>query len=519
MTPIRLPEFLYKLKYNLFPEYFLYALLAAGIEAIHPISPDEEDRIDTKYASIATDIIKKTKDTSNPLIVWSTVLMAVYHWKTVDNNNFMYLANLSRLVVKKTKLYKVDVKKKILNLQTEYDLEFKRRIWWTYYLSFLGMCIFRAGFYIVEERDIIVNLPSDDFKWRYGGEVKECDPELISLNIAANNNFNNNSHFDCVCDLIKLFTLHRKISSFLNYRGLNSSTNLYKIYAKFGFYAKKLDNIKLQIDKKYEKVAFYNCMKTFESYSGINLFKKTELLEMTYLIKQMYNCCAVLLYQSELTRHFHSPLDHKRVKAAKIKCLKFSFKISELLSWKFNNIPLKHMCTILVPWEISTAAILMNLCFINDHESQFLTEDFYFSFIDKILQTTANYLTAHNLYSILKISYTIKQSAFKKNCQYTKLRDLMLKYSISNLDVDPWLVPRFSTFFNYNCCLLSNYNTLDIKEFLSTYEGEIPKNQSTTSSKSSPTIKNDYLEGIDDVEKLYIEFSKISRGYKFLESK
>ncbi|OMJ16762.1 hypothetical protein AYI69_g7697 [Smittium culicis] len=86
MIPIRIPEFLYKLKHNLFPDYFLYALLAAGCEILEPHIIDRKKRSDIKYANMAMDILEKICDIHDPYIIWACCLIDSYIWKIIEND-------------------------------------------------------------------------------------------------------------------------------------------------------------------------------------------------------------------------------------------------------------------------------------------------------------------------------------------------------------------------------------------------------------------------------------------------
>ncbi|OLY78989.1 hypothetical protein AYI68_g6953 [Smittium mucronatum] len=60
------------------------------------------------------------------------------------------------------------------------ELEFKRRVWWVFYIVSRGEYIYYLGLPLIENLDISVNLPQDDFKWRYGGSKKIIDEEIAA---------------------------------------------------------------------------------------------------------------------------------------------------------------------------------------------------------------------------------------------------------------------------------------------------------------------------------------------------
>ncbi|PVU84530.1 hypothetical protein BB559_007596 [Furculomyces boomerangus] len=43
----------------------------------------------------------------------------------------------------------------------------------------------------------------------------------------------------------------------------------------------------------------------------------------------------------------------------------------------------------------------------------------------------------------------------------------MEPYSISKSDLDPWITPKYASFFNISCCFIENFSTLNVTEYLS----------------------------------------------------
>ncbi|OMJ15464.1 hypothetical protein AYI69_g8185 [Smittium culicis] len=95
VLPIRLPQFLYNLKNDKFPKYFLYALLAASSEIISENLQLKSVHIDKVYADAAMKLLREEKNLHDPHVVWACVLMTAYHWKHPDIRSMEYL--LSKL--------------------------------------------------------------------------------------------------------------------------------------------------------------------------------------------------------------------------------------------------------------------------------------------------------------------------------------------------------------------------------------------------------------------------------------
>ncbi|OMJ27097.1 hypothetical protein AYI69_g3475 [Smittium culicis] len=54
------------------------------------------------------------------------------------------------------------------------EIEFLRRAWWSYYIHENGSYLFSLRYPPYQEMDICVNYPTNDFFWKYGGQVAEC---------------------------------------------------------------------------------------------------------------------------------------------------------------------------------------------------------------------------------------------------------------------------------------------------------------------------------------------------------
>ncbi|OMJ07962.1 hypothetical protein AYI70_g11862, partial [Smittium culicis] len=80
----------------------------------------------------------------------------------------------------------MDLKRHYATRENEDFLEFKRRVWWSYYILAIDIYVMGSGFQIVTLEDIVVNLPKNDFRYKYGSRIKDIDPDIKYLNHLAN---------------------------------------------------------------------------------------------------------------------------------------------------------------------------------------------------------------------------------------------------------------------------------------------------------------------------------------------
>ncbi|OMJ21838.1 hypothetical protein AYI70_g3237 [Smittium culicis] len=124
LIPIQVPEFLYKIKHELIPEYFLYSLVAFGYEYLFPdneINPirsidfwgewdnsmydssSKKRKLFSKktpkethypiysrecYAEAAYQLITNEKNNNSPEFIWAGCIISMHFWNTVSRKKF-----------------------------------------------------------------------------------------------------------------------------------------------------------------------------------------------------------------------------------------------------------------------------------------------------------------------------------------------------------------------------------------------------------------------------------------------
>ncbi|PWA03308.1 hypothetical protein BB558_000535 [Smittium angustum] len=74
--------------------------------------------------------------------------------------------------VRVTGIYQLDLKKRVNRIKyTGEQLEFMRRVWWAYYISVSSEIIFTSKYPSIDSRGIFVDLPINDYTWRYGNLI------------------------------------------------------------------------------------------------------------------------------------------------------------------------------------------------------------------------------------------------------------------------------------------------------------------------------------------------------------
>ncbi|OLY77606.1 hypothetical protein AYI68_g8360 [Smittium mucronatum] len=469
MIPIRLPELLYKLKNNLLPKYFVYSLLAAGGEILEPSSAPSSQRVDKIFAKAALKSIRFSSDSNNLYLLWASLLLSAYYWKFIHPEENELILRFQKLFVLKSKIYRIDSVCKYKQLKSTDESEFARRVWWVYFIITKCNYIYRSGFPTFINDDIVVKLPSNDFIWRYGGSVPELDEDLLALNHHANSGKGLPSDFFHL--LVMTYTLFSKVAEFLNIRWHNNPPSQKSISYKYYFYSQKIVTLESFLSKRFAHFDMMNISTIYKYSKDFTLIRNTETWNLFYITKQLLNSIKILLFQSDLVRLPNFQIEPEIIRSSKLKCIKAALDVAKLYRLKCKHIPIEYWSTTVTPWKLYSAIILINYNFISlpsnsRYNPSNLDAEAYETFIKNISLSSKNSEVAQTIHSFILHLYSLKSRRFIMHKSDNHLLDLMKPYSTSEYDLYPWLVPRYTTFIKFNCCLLSNYTSIDIKEYL-----------------------------------------------------
>ncbi|PVU88404.1 hypothetical protein BB559_005575, partial [Furculomyces boomerangus] len=337
MIPVQFPDFIDKIYNKVYPKYFIYAVLSAGIKHIN-----NDRSMEATYAKNALGLIRNEKDSSNPLILWACMFLISYTADAHDGKTNSFSQVLANAFVRRTRIYQLDIKKKVnrTNL-SEKDLEFTRRIWWSYYNTIAADTIFNCRFHAIDQRDIMVKLPKNDFLWRYGGLVTPKSDYFLDIYKSIQEG---DKHYKDIYGVnIQTYVLFIKIISFLNKRWRK---NTFDEDTSNRYFKKYLNIVNQHGQELVGKLPNLDSslLETFERFKGsIKLNFVLESSIQSYKTHQLYRGMALYLYQSNLVRDSDMQIHPENVKTAKLKCLSLASNKIELFFWLYKNIPVDHI--------------------------------------------------------------------------------------------------------------------------------------------------------------------------------
>ncbi|PVU86934.1 hypothetical protein BB559_006312 [Furculomyces boomerangus] len=459
MIPAQFPDFIDNIYNKVYPKYLIYSVLSAGIKHIN-----NDRSMEPIYAKNSLELVRNEKDSSNPLILWACMFLISYTAEAHDIKTNSFSQVLANAFVRRTRIYQLDIKKKVNRTSlSEKDLEFVRRVWWSYYNNTAADTMFRGKFHAIDQRDIMVKLPKNDFLWRYGGLVTPKSDYFLDIYKSIQEG---EKHYKDIYGVnIQTYVLFIKIISFLNKRW---KKNIFDEDTSNTYFKKYLGIVNQHGQKLIENLPNLDSslLETFERFKGsIKLNFILESTSLSYKIHQIYRSMAMHMYQSNLVRDSDIQIHPEKVKTAKLKCLSLASNQIELFFWLYKNIPADHIKFSVTSIVVDGAIMMINTLFKDGRM------DSYESLFNRMIETYKEFgeksKVALSFVSFINFIADIKKKARKKNMDSPKLLEQMKPYSISKSDLDPWITPKYSSFFNISCCFNVNFSTLDVAEYLS----------------------------------------------------
>ncbi|PVU96264.1 hypothetical protein BB559_002423 [Furculomyces boomerangus] len=449
MIPARLPEFIANLTGKVYPYYLMFAILSAGIKSIKTTRTNDDKLLETMYAKKSLELLNEEKDLSDPLIIWTCTFIFTYSFGISDTKSY------DEAMTRVKKEYNDD------------KMEFKRRIWWSFYIMCTGDYIFKGNSVTFDQRDIVVNLPKNDFIWRYGGNIEGCkNAEIIDMNLIANDPSEEDFPPDYFSFLINTYSLYKSITIFATKRWRKNGLDHEKKGSDLEPHLERLEEYRNKMDELYEN-NLPPISDKYENYRGtLKLLVDTEQYILSYISRIFYYSMQICLYDSDLVRDHNNIVRPEKVKIAKSMCINASVNMMVLLEWYIINVPTPYQEFTVIFWTMNGAITLANMFFAKDINEKAK----YTSYYNRMLSTYREF-SKHSefIVSLTKfINYIIqiKISASEQNKKLPHLYRYMEPYGVSEYDLEPWIVPKYGSFFHIGCCVEGSFSTLSIEEYL-----------------------------------------------------
>ncbi|PVU87954.1 hypothetical protein BB559_005798 [Furculomyces boomerangus] len=422
MIPIRIPEFYYKMKNKTYPDHLYYALVALGSVANKGIRTPEEKEKDLIYIQKPVNLLKLKTDIRSPYYLWTCVIIMNY-FSTVVNT---YINGTAK----------------------KEELEFRRRVFCTFYSA---------------DR---VNLPENDFWWKYGGECKVEHPEIIFWNHIANSENNEQfSKYDTK-NYVKTTTLLGKISTFAKRRWLKKAYNPDDDNLELVLLIDKLNKFEEAIVKN-PPIDFNLIKEACSKYRDtIRFTMDTEHTLYKNIFTQLHFFMKSTLYQTEMVRVEGIHMHPGRIVSAKNICVDIAKKQIDSIYELNEVLPLEYRENLTIGTGLMSAITCLNCMNISPENNST-------KLANKMEHLKEVYLkhSSYNEIPIIFLMYLDRLSTFinkshKENEKSKTLFEDMKKYPIDKSDIHPWLVPKYGAFFFVVCCFEGSFSVMKITDYL-----------------------------------------------------
>ncbi|OLY79945.1 hypothetical protein AYI68_g5971 [Smittium mucronatum] len=487
MIPACVPDFLKNLKNESYPNYFFYAFLSIGSKYMLDDSFPNKASERREYGKFAYSLIKQEKDNNSPMYIWACLLLSLNFWLFFDETSTLEVMALIPIsyfrAVISSRLYMMDNKPKHISRQNTHELEFERRVFWSFYILIRYRYVFGPGFVSLHDRDISVLLPSKDFTYRYG-PTQNYPKEGIPISSLVNTSEFDLFKQDIASYTIKIMSLFGRIAIFTKCRWLKKNRFDKSYNNQFLPLKNSLSQLKKYLSIHYPDTNFNGRDFTIPGISRV-MNEDLDYKVAKYLDMQMLHNITIFLFQSELVKIKDLPLDPERIRIAKIECLRAAMHQAELLSLeKVIGLQVEDI-TATSHWKVNTIITLLNVSFVEYNHLGTNASEAYNSLLKVYDSLKSDFLTAEIISNLFSNIYQIKRKSIIKNEKNPQLQNKMKLYSITEADLNPWFVPKYSLLFSFNCCFSSNYSTLDSSEYLEIPSSALPTPVYNKPQKSS----------------------------------
>ncbi|PVU84950.1 hypothetical protein BB559_007291 [Furculomyces boomerangus] len=478
MMPVRIPKFLMELKEGIIPEYFFFAMMAIGMRYLWKTRNESVVEMEDRYIANARSLFRAEKDTKNPYYAWACLFFKLYYTSKENLNIANEFGRIAIDILIIHKYHLIDLSRRKISFETEEFREFKRRVWWAVKISQIMHSMNTGSPHRIKKSDIFVKVPKNDFFWLYGGECNNLSNRIMLLNHLANNSLD--SSFlsnDYNCLRISSAESYSHIIDAINNRWLERSTiNKSRLIANNTDYESMYEDI---LDTKdFLRVVRINAQSeaSFDLYpemmfNGVYSDFLNGFVKMTSVLQKfhaqiIYYKVVIYVYFSDLVRVTGREVSSAKVKKAKKECIKAALNQVGLVKWGYKNIPIRFWDSATVTLFFYCSVVFLNAKFLHDHPKIKEISD-GFDFFVLIIKEIGHFYGNSQLYvELLHFLNYLKLRSHIHNSMRKDLIPLMTNYSITEMDYNPWIVPRYSSFTKVSCCSHINFQSLQLEEYL-----------------------------------------------------
>lgn len=448
MTPMSPPASLVGFKHRLhsgqLPEYLICAIisLAARFSTRPEFQSAPRYQSGREYARRAAELISGQMDRPDPDVVLCLAMLGLYEWGCGRGESAWTYTGMATRLAQRCRLHLVDEDDFTENphdhaaTKTWMNTEWRRRLWWHVYCGDRTSVIVASRPATMDDEDHVVDLPSHDYEWITGADPQHSKSEVP----------------DCWWLVVELYRACGRISEFANRRRRAPRRGDVGRREMFDILDQDLEAIRTR---------FIPVMKDFPpqpatlaaiSHSNMGLTGVFNLRAIYFNIHMMYHASKIILYRSELPGYQHEIISDDLINRAKTVCIEAAHQQADIIRWALDTVPVEDWDPRIGVWGLQGATIHVNAALSSDnqmaeqsrrdlevHLRLHVASDQFYHFNMAIITML------HRVFNIRKQQKLVDST----DGQLVSADTLVLEHPN---DMDPWVVPRCSSFlgFSYN---------------------------------------------------------------------
>ncbi|KAJ2596571.1 hypothetical protein GGF39_003394 [Coemansia sp. RSA 1721] len=479
------PRMMRRLHSGQLPEFIVCANIALGARFSNrpEFSCTPRYNAGREYAKRAAELISGLVDRPDPDVVLCMVMLSLYEWGCGRGESAWSYTGMATRLAQRCRLHLVDEEDFNENVDEQphswASTEWRRRLWWHVYCGDRTSVIVASRPATVHDDDCVVNLPTHDHEWIMGTVPgDESDPQVGP------------KQPDCWWMIVELYRTCSRISEFVNRRRRPVRKGEIPRRTMFEILDNELEDVRSRFVPGMEFPPSSDW--AFNSYasltSGTNCTGNIRAIYFNAHL--MYYAAKIILYRSELPNYLHESIVPELIEHAKNVCIDAAHKQADVIRWALDTIPVEDWDPKVGVWSLQGASIHVNAALSDDnataeqsrrdlevHLKLHVASDQYYHFNMAIITML------HHVFNLRKKQRLALGNTSTAIVAARGPNSIVIDHEN---DIDPWIVPRCSSFlgFTYNYAQLRGVLNEAIK-------------QTTYSPPDAITSEGDYSNNTD----------------------
>ncbi|KAJ2376992.1 hypothetical protein IW150_001644 [Coemansia sp. RSA 2607] len=324
--------------------------------------------------------------------------------------------------------------------------EWRRRLWWHVYCGDRTSVIVASRPATVHDDDCVVDLPTHDHEW-------------ITGTVPSDSASDRPQRPDGWWMVVEMYRTCSRISEFVNRRRRPVRKSEIPRRTMFDILDSELEDIRARFIPGMEFPPPRDAW-LFNSYArlGDGISCMGNIRAIYFNVHLMYHAAKIILYRSELPDYLHESIEPALIERAKNVCIDSAHKQSDVIRWALDTIPIEDWDPKVGVWSLQGASIHVNAALSDDnavaeqsrrdlevHLKLHVASDQYYHFNMAIITMLHH---VFNLRKKQRLAIGMSSNGAASSAVVSAQRESNIVIDHEN-DVDPWIVPRCSSFLGF----------------------------------------------------------------------